>query len=136
MRPQWKKPAHWPEISLDRSRKATRTLRQQIERQLAAAVRTGSLPADCRLPSSRVMAKLLDVSRGTVVDAYEALVAAGVLVASAGSGVNVAPAAPSIPNFSNLRRTAIAAHYPTRVCHLDDWDGTALYLNAVREHPA
>ncbi len=78
------------------------------------------------------MATLLNVSRGTVVDAYEALVTAGVLVATAGSGVRVARAAPSVPNFGNLQKTVIAAHYPTRVCHIEDWDGTSLYLNLPR----
>jgi DNA-binding GntR family transcriptional regulator len=133
-----KKSTVWPDIYLDRSTQAP-TLRQQIERQLASAIRSGKLPYDCRLPSSRLMAKLLNVSRGTVVDAYETLLTTGVLVATAGSGISVAHSthsSPSVPNFSNLKRTAIAAHYPTRVCHFDDWDGTSLYLNVVREHPS
>jgi DNA-binding GntR family transcriptional regulator len=126
-----KKSPVWPEITLDRSTHAP-TLRQQIERQLAFAIRNGNLPHDCRLPSSRLMAKLLNVSRGTVLDAYETLLTTGLLVSTAGSGISVAHASPSVPNFSNLKRTAIAAHYPTRVCHFDDWDGTSLYLNVVR----
>jgi DNA-binding transcriptional regulator YhcF (GntR family) len=137
---EWKGPVHkttmkkstaWPEIHLDRSTQAP-TLRQQIEMQLASAIRSGELPYDCRLPSSRLMATLLNVSRGTVVDAYETLLTTGVLVATPGSGIHVAHASPSVPNFSNLKRTAVAAHYPTRVCHFDDWDGTALYLNLIR----
>ena len=126
-----KKNTVWPEITLDRSTRAP-TLRQQIERQLASAIRNGALPHDSRLPSSRLMAESLDVSRGTVVDVYESLLSTGVLVATAGSGITVAPSAPSFPNFGNLKKTAIAAHCPTRVCHFEDWDGTALYLNAVR----
>jgi DNA-binding GntR family transcriptional regulator len=78
------------------------------------------------------MAKLLDVSRGTVVDAYDALLSTGVLVSSARSGIRVAAATPTFPDFGNLKLTALAAHYPTRVCHFEDLDGTALYLNAVR----
>ena len=121
----------WPEIELDRSPQAP-TFRQQIERQLASAIRHGKLPPDCRLPSSRTLARSLDVSRGTVVDAYETLLTSGALVATAGSGTRVASASPSVPNFSNLARTARAAHYPTHVIHVDDCDGTALYLNVAR----
>ena len=66
------------------------------------------------------------------MDAYEALMEAGMIVASAGSGVHVARASPSVPNFSNLKRTAAAAHYPARVCLLQDQDGTQLYLNILR----
>jgi DNA-binding GntR family transcriptional regulator len=78
------------------------------------------------------MARLLNVSRGTVVDAYETLHSAGLLVATAGRGVRVAGAASSVPNFDNLKQTAIAAHYPTRVCLFEDWDGTSLYFNVMR----
>ncbi len=78
------------------------------------------------------MATLLGVSRGTVVDVYETLINAGMLVSTAGSGIRVADVSASVPDFSNLTKTAIAAHYPTRVCLLEDWDGTALYLNILR----
>jgi hypothetical protein len=54
------------------------------------------------------------------------------LVATAGRGVRVAGAASSVPNFDNLKQTAIAAHYPTRVCLFEDWDGTSLYFNVMR----
>jgi DNA-binding GntR family transcriptional regulator len=74
----------------------------------------------------------LPFSRGTVVDAYGTLLSTGLLVATAGSGVRVAATAPRVPNLGNLKKTAIAAHYPTRVCHFEDCDGTALYLNVLR----
>ena len=125
------KTSAFPEICLDRSAGA-QSLRKQIERQLAVAIRSGTLPCNCRLPSSRLMAKLLHVSRGTVVDAYEALLETGVLTAQAGCGITVTSSLPSVPNFSNLRRTAIAAHFPARVCQFEDWDGTPLYLNVIR----
>ena len=83
----------WPQIYLDRSLQAP-TLRQRIERQLASAIRNGTLPNDCRLPSSRSMAKLLEISRSTVVDAYENLLAVGLIVARVGSGMRVAYASP------------------------------------------
>ena len=121
----------FPDICLDRSATA-QSLRKQIEKQLASAIRSGTLPCNCRLPSSRLMAKMLHVSRGTVVEAYEALLETGVLTAQAGCGVTVTSSLPSVPNFSNLRKAAAAAHFPTRVCQFEDWDGTPLYLNVIR----
>jgi GntR family transcriptional regulator/MocR family aminotransferase len=121
----------WPEISLDRSSVAP-SLRQQIERQLVSAIRDGKLPFGSRLPSSRLMAKLLTVSRGTVVEAYDALLETGMLLATAGSGIYVAHRSPNVPNFSNLKQTVAAAHYPARTVRFADCDGTALYLNVAR----
>jgi GntR family transcriptional regulator/MocR family aminotransferase len=52
-----------------------------------------------RLPATRVLARDLGVSRGTVVEAYEQLIAEGYLSARQGSGTEVArtAAAPSLP---------------------------------------
>ena len=121
----------WPEFSLDRSAAAP-AMRQQIAMQLAAAIRMGRLHLGSRVPSSRCLARMLGVSRGTVVDAYDSLLQTGILVAVAGSGVRVAHAVARVPNFSNLKAVAMAAHYPVRVCHFADPDGTALYLNVTR----
>jgi GntR family transcriptional regulator / MocR family aminotransferase len=74
-----------------------RSRRRQLEAQLRDAIRSGRLAPDSRLPSSRVLAEDLGVSRGVVVDAYSQLVAEGRLVARRGGGTRVArlPAAPS-----------------------------------------
>jgi len=83
-------------------------LRAQLERHLREAVRSGRLRPDSALPSSRVLAEQLQVSRGVVVEAYDQLVAEGYLVARRGSATRVAnaalvdaapprPAAPSRP---------------------------------------
>ncbi|WP_161557305.1 GntR family transcriptional regulator [Acidisarcina polymorpha] len=102
-----------PEIALDRS--ATASLRQQIHTQIAAAVRRGTLPDGALLPSSRLLAKLLKVSRNTVVDAYEKLLEDGLITTRAGSGIKVNRACYGfVPNFWQLRRTAGGAHYPIR----------------------
>jgi GntR family transcriptional regulator/MocR family aminotransferase len=58
-----------PEITLDRSK--SEPLRHQIYSQLAGDIRRGVLPDGVRLPSSRLLARLLHVSRNTVVEAYE-----------------------------------------------------------------
>ena len=54
----------WPEIYLNHSPDAE-TFRIQIERQISSAIRDSKLTGGDRLPSSRLMAKLLTVSRGT-----------------------------------------------------------------------
>ena len=52
-------------------------LQRQVEDQLRAAIRSGSLVAGERLPSSRTLASDLAVSRGVVSDAYAQLAAEG-----------------------------------------------------------
>jgi DNA-binding GntR family transcriptional regulator len=121
----------WPEVVLTRAPDAA-TLRQQIEGQIRRAINDGTLLSGARLPSSRLLATLLNVSRGTVVDAYEALLEAGLVLAEPGSGVRVTHASPRVPTFSSLRQTVAAAHYPARVCNLEDPDGAPLYLNLLR----
>src|SRR5215207_3974411 len=67
-------------------------LQRQVEDQLRAAIRDGRLAAGERLPSSRVLAADLDVSRGVVSDAYGQLAAEGWLVMAPRSGSRVAAA--------------------------------------------
>ncbi|MFG2000365.1 PLP-dependent aminotransferase family protein [Spirillospora sp. NPDC048911] len=62
----------------------------QIQDQLRAAIRDRRLGARERLPSTRRLAELLGVSRGTVVDVYQQLLAEGYIEAAAGSGTRVA----------------------------------------------
>jgi len=62
----------------------------QIQDHLRAAIRERRVAAGERLPSTRRLAQQLGISRGTIVDAYEQLVAEGYLKAGAGSGTQVA----------------------------------------------
>jgi len=62
----------------------------QIQDQLRAAIRDRRLGAGERLPSTRRLAELLGVSRGTVVDVYEQLLAEGYVESAVGSGTRVA----------------------------------------------
>lgn len=62
----------------------------QIQDQLRAAIRDRRLGSGERLPSTRHLAELLGVSRGTVVDAYEQLIAEGYVESVVGSGTRVA----------------------------------------------
>lgn len=69
---------------------ASRPFRPQLEEQLREAIRSGRLPAESGLPSSRTLARQLGVSRGIVVEAYEQLGAEGYLISRAGSSTRVA----------------------------------------------
>ncbi|TDD85257.1 PLP-dependent aminotransferase family protein [Actinomadura darangshiensis] len=77
-------------LSLDRS---AGRLAAQIAAGFRAGVRSGRLTAGTRLPSSRDLARDLDVSRGVVVTAYEQLTAEGFLIARRGDGTRIAPLA-------------------------------------------
>ncbi|GAA0600444.1 MocR-like pyridoxine biosynthesis transcription factor PdxR [Actinomadura livida] len=77
-------------LPLDRS---AGRLAAQIAAGFRSAVRSGRLTAGTRLPSSRDLARDLDVSRGVVVAAYEQLTAEGFLVARRGDGTRIAPLA-------------------------------------------
>ena len=61
-----------------------------LEASLRTAIRTGTLAAGTRLPSSRDLAGQLGVARGTVTAAYAQLIAEGYLTAKRGSGTTVA----------------------------------------------
>src|SRR5690348_16167601 len=58
----------------------------QICERVTQLVRHGQLPAGVRLPSIRKLAKLVGASPFTVVDAYDRLVARGVIESRAGRG--------------------------------------------------
>jgi len=65
------------------------TLQAQIREMLVAAMVADQLPPNTPVPSTRVMAKRLKVSRNTVMLAYHALAADGYLIARERSGFYV-----------------------------------------------
>jgi GntR family transcriptional regulator / MocR family aminotransferase len=73
--------------------------RAGLEHALREAVRDGRLAPGTPLPSSRALARDLQVSRGTVTQAYDQLVAEGYLASKPRSGIRVAdrPAPPPSP---------------------------------------
>lgn len=111
-----------PPITLDRS--AAEPLSRQIHRQIASSI--PHAPTGARLPSTRLLSKLLSVSRNTVLAAYEELAADGLIRGSQGAGVFVSAGAPT---HSGWRQVIRAAHYPSRTFQLPDPDGNPLYLN-------
>ncbi|WP_163688610.1 MocR-like pyridoxine biosynthesis transcription factor PdxR [Mycolicibacterium gadium] len=79
-----------PELLVELDRTAPASLHHQLANGLRDAIRTGRLAPHTRLPSSRVLAADLNVSRRLVVDAYSQLVAEGFLLSTRGSGTRVA----------------------------------------------
>jgi GntR family transcriptional regulator/MocR family aminotransferase len=113
-----------PPIALDR--RSSTPLYQQIGRQITRAIRRG-VPAGSRLPSSRVMAGLLGVSRNTILTAYDELAAAGLVCGRRGTGMLVAVGRPTPPRL-DPQRVLAQAQYPARTLRLVDPDGAELYL--------
>lgn len=74
-------------IHLDREARAP--LYRQFYNAIREAILQGRLAPGVRLPSSRDMADLFDVSRNTVVNAFEQLMAEGYVEARVGSGTYV-----------------------------------------------
>jgi GntR family transcriptional regulator / MocR family aminotransferase len=79
-----------PELLLRLDRARPEPLGAQLERELREAIRSGRLGTGERLPSSRVLAGELGVSRGLVLDCYQQLQAEGFLSTRTGSATRVA----------------------------------------------
>lgn len=75
---------------------------RQLYSQIREAVLSGRLPSGSRLPSSRVLANDLQISRNVVLEAYDLLYAEGFLDAKRGAGTYVAEGAA----FTRTRETA------------------------------
>ena len=74
---------------------ATGRLYQQVYRALRGEILSGQLASGERVPSTREIANLLNVSRNTAVMAYEQLLAEGYIKARLGAaGTVVAPVLP------------------------------------------
>ena len=74
-------------IHLDPSSKVT--LQRQIVDRIVALIHGGKLKAGAALPSTRDLSEQLDVSRNTVSEAYERLVAEGYIATARGKGTFV-----------------------------------------------
>jgi GntR family transcriptional regulator / MocR family aminotransferase len=111
-------------------------LYRQVYNQLRQAILEQELRAGARLPSTRALARTLGVSRNTVLNAYEALVAEALLVARKGSGTYVSmpsdeirsPVTPMRRPF-DLRAALREARFPAASAWLRDLDGNSLYIH-------
>ncbi len=114
-----------PPIVLDRA--SPLPLHRQIHDQIAQAIRDGAIDYEARLPSTRVMAGLLRVSRNTVLAAYDDLAADDLARGERGSGMRINAGGKKTPH--GLRQVIRAARYPARVLTLADPDGNPLEIN-------
>jgi GntR family transcriptional regulator/MocR family aminotransferase len=78
-----------PELLVRLRRDDARPLHSQLEHELRVAIRSGRLPDETVLPSTRALADQLGLSRGVVVEAYEQLVAEGYLSSRPGGATRV-----------------------------------------------
>jgi GntR family transcriptional regulator / MocR family aminotransferase len=110
-------------------------LYRQVYDQLRQAILEQELPAGECLPSTRDLARALGVSRNTVLNAYEALIADGLLAARIGSGTRVLPSdrirslATPMGRPFDLWVAFREAHFPTVSASLSDPDGNPIYIH-------
>ncbi|HUK66877.1 MAG TPA: PLP-dependent aminotransferase family protein [Anaeromyxobacteraceae bacterium] len=83
--------------SLESPFEAAEGRRAAIERRVRSAILDGALGPGARLPSTRALARELDVSRTTAEEAFAQLVAEGYLVRRVGDGTYVTSALPPPP---------------------------------------
>ena len=116
-----------PPIVLDRT--AASPLHRQISRQVEHAIHNG-LADGVRLPSTRVLARLLGVSRNTVLTAYDELVSGGLITGRRGAAMLVTTRrAAGAPDVYRLLREA---QFPARTVSISDPDGAVIELNYSR----
>jgi len=108
-----------PDLHLDIDTRVPRGRRRALERALRDAVHDGRLPPGTILPSSRALAADLQLSRGTVVDAFTQLVAEGYLIARPGSVTAVADRAVGLPTPHVDERPASSVRLDLRPGLLD-----------------
>lgn len=68
---------------------ADRSVYEQLRDRLRELIATGVIASGARMPSQRILARDLRVSRNTVIAAYEALTSEGLLQSRSGAGTHV-----------------------------------------------
>jgi DNA-binding transcriptional regulator YhcF (GntR family) len=114
-----------PTVAPDRS--SPKPLYVQLSEQLGAAVVRDGV-AGARLPSTRLLARVLGVSRNTIVLAYEDLVARGLIEGRQGSGMTIAARGRAADGPFDVQRLLREAQYPSRALRVEDPDGTTVKL--------
>jgi DNA-binding GntR family transcriptional regulator len=116
-----------PSIVLDKASQVP--MHRQIAKEISSAIHSGAARSHDRLPSTRMLAGLLQVSRNTVLAAYDELAANDLISGQRGAGMYVKGSS-SIPGVAlfGLHDVVRAAHYPARVLAFIDSDGNPLYL--------
>ncbi len=120
-------------LRLDLERQGTVPLFRQLYGSLRAAILAGRLEGGTRLPPTRQLAQELEISRKTVVNAFEQLISEGYLEGKVGSGTYVARVLPEELLQVHRRTPSTASATPTapRIPHLSSW-GASLASRTIR----
>ncbi len=100
-------------VELQLSRSGAATLQTQIADQLRRQIVDKHLAPGCELPPSRELARQYDVSRNTVIHAYERLLSEGYLSTVKGVGTFVAPVIPEMCLLAGKADDAAPKQAPT-----------------------
>jgi DNA-binding transcriptional MocR family regulator len=103
---------------------------QRLARGIQQALERGEIGAGARLPAERVLARLLSVSRTTVVSAYEALRQDGWLVSRQGSGTRVRGVSPGAGSPRKEDQTISFRRHPVYRGLIEGSGGTIEFLAA------
>jgi len=93
-------------VSLEIDRESKTPIYLQIAEGLREAIESGRLPRGLKLPSTRMFAEELGVSRNTVLQVFEALTEEGVLAGRVGAGTFVAGIAGDATGGARVERAA------------------------------
>jgi GntR family transcriptional regulator/MocR family aminotransferase len=111
-------------------------LYRQLYKQLRQLILEQQLPAGARLPSTRVLARTLGVSRNTVLNTYDSLVADALIVARKGSGTHVNTLSDAFPPLGmpirppfDLSAALREALFPAASVSLHDPEGNPVYIH-------
>jgi DNA-binding transcriptional MocR family regulator len=115
-----------PPVVLDKTSDVP--LYRQIAREISRAISGGTARQHDRLPSTRMLAKMLDVSRNTVLAAYDDLVADALISGRTGAGMRIESGAGPDPALYGLEHIVRASHYPAKILAVVDPDGNSLYI--------
>jgi GntR family transcriptional regulator / MocR family aminotransferase len=90
-------------LSFDLDRARSTPIYKQFLNQLRNTIETGLIEAGAKLPSTRVFSNELGVSRNTVVQAFDALTAEGLLASRVGAGTFVSYSSASVAAQTETR---------------------------------
>ena len=99
---------------------ASESLQGQIRKKMVEGILVGSFPANTKLPSSRKLAKQLDVSRNTVVLVYQTLIDEGYIVTKERSGIFVS---------DNIHQGRVNSSNATTSVKQDESNNSKVYLD-------
>lgn len=98
-------------VELDRS--SSESLYSQLYADLRTAIVNGELPRGTRLPATRVLAQQIDISRNTVIKAFDQLRSEGYLNSQVGSGTYISERLPE--RHTHVRHPASHRDYSLHV---------------------